>query len=155
MHKRRRRDSITGDLIRIGDLAEQRTHAGGKCIIVSPDNKNVYLFNYSGNAILTYGVLPVSMKSQRDYLQFDDASDFYVVKTGMSYFITFYTRATGRTELSLFDLQGKLLQKIFNQYSTPGRYSVKENFSSIRNGNYLLCLVNEKQCMTKRITIIN
>ena len=66
-----------------------------------------------------------------------------------------YTLAgDGDVRLSVYDINGRLIQDLVDSYQSPGNYNVTWNASSISSGVYFVTLSTESNILTQKVMLI-
>jgi hypothetical protein len=60
----------------------------------------------------------------------------------------------GPTQIYLYDAQGKLVQKLIDEYEKPGVYELTLDVSNLPSGNYYYKLVSGQWSQTKMLTVV-
>lgn len=60
----------------------------------------------------------------------------------------------GRTQIYLYDANGKLVQKLVDEYQKPGMYELTLDVSNLPSGNYYYKLLNGTWSKTRMLTVV-
>ncbi len=126
---------------------------GATSVIVSPDNQNVYVTGSYANAIATFKINN-DTRSEFNSHMLQQSTNLLVSSSSQSCKITFSTKASGKVKLSLYNVQGKLLQNILNNHVNAGVHIVNANLPALQSGTYFLRLTNGSNCQAAKILVI-
>lgn len=68
--------------------------------------------------------------------------------------LSYKIRHADQTTLKLYDVRGRLVATLLNEYQTPGAYTLPVRFSSLPNGIYFYQLTNGDDRMSGKITLL-
>jgi hypothetical protein len=121
-----------------------------RIVIVSPDNKNVYVA-CSGIAVFGMNTSPMHSQAEKTFLRRD--KDFSITREGHRYAIAFFSNMSSDLILSLFDARGKLVKRFLGGRVKGGGNAINADFSDVRSGTYILSLLNGQKSETVKIFI--
>lgn len=67
--------------------------------------------------------------------------------------ITYYLESAGKTQLMVYDVTGRLMQILVDEWQSPGRYKAGVNVSSFTNGIYFCRLSTQSGMQVKRFEV--
>ncbi len=121
-------------------------------VMVSPDNKNVYVAGQSDNAIAIFSIVPVALRHVICTASLKTGK-IGVLRSGRLYTISFTTKTPGTTVVSLFDARGRLVKKIANAFTNEGEHAINADFTAVRDGIYFVYLTDAMERQAIKIVI--
>ena len=153
------RNSISGELTY--DTCFRAVYDGiaGLCsaqsLFVSPDNKNVIVGGIKGIANFNINIAAITpIAKHGSVTPVQHKISLVTSNINKLQVVRFTTSAPGIADISLFNVQGKCVKRLFRKTVESGEHNAAVNISDIATGTYLLRLLNGKEHVVSTLVIV-
>ncbi len=153
-------DVISGSIVSLG-FFNQNTGwvAGGESIYRYNDGASPDLITTASDSLLEIGQFGQSNLQKITESGFEIPDEFQLEQNYPNPFnpettIRFSIPQAGNVTLTVYNILGKKIAELINEYRDPGSYSVKFNASNYSSGLYIYELVSNGNVQTKKMTLV-
>jgi hypothetical protein len=150
-----------------GEMIEENQYGFANIKLISKEDfiHMIYLvgdtvFGGQSETSIKYRKYDIITNIEQDELFKAETFSVYPNPAAGSLNISFNIKEQVKTEIKVFDLQGKLIKTLLNTYKSPGKYKLRwdttdNEGSYVKPGTYFIRIKTGKYIMTKRVIIVN